>query len=393
MAHQRSRPIKVAYIQHNPTSYRTPMEVQLVHREDLEMKVFYCSETEVDKAWEIALEDGAFQILPAWHPRFGEEFHLHWNPGILRVLRDGDFDVIVTGGYIHLTMLTALLWARWHRVPYIVLSESNLRKPRGVVKKTLKWFLLRPLLRSASAGLAIGSYAKAYLNYYGVPEARIFIFPNTPDVDRFSAESARYRKRESEVKCELNLSEDRLICFVGKFVQLKRVDLLLSAFCQLQTDPEVRINIGLVLVGDGPERKQLEERVREEAIRNVHFLGFQQPRDLPRIYAISDLFVLPSQHETWGVVVNEAMACGLPVVVTERVGAAGDIVRDGENGYIVPVDDLSALHQAMKRIIGDSELRERMGQKSSRIIRSWNYEMGIRNFIAGLRAALEVTER
>jgi len=79
--------------------------------------------------------------------------------------------------------------------------------------------------------------------------------------------------------------------------------------------------------------------------------------------------------------------------VTERVGAAGDIVRDGENGYIVPVDDLSALHQAMKRIIGDSELRERMGQKSSRIIRSWNYEMGIRNFIAGLRAALEVTER
>lgn len=383
--------IKVAYIQHNPTPYRIPMEAMLSRRDDLDFNVFYCHDTEFDKPWKINWDKHTFRVLPGWHPRFGEEFWLHWNPRIFSVLQDGKFDIIVTGGYIQPTMLAALLWARRHHVPYVVISESNAIRPRNLLKRVVKRILLHPLLSNASAGLAVGTYAKAYLHHYGIPEDRIFILPNTPDIDFFTSESTQSRRQKSEVKRELGLEEESLICFVGKFVRRKRVDLLLSAFRRLKTDAD-GADVGLVLAGDGPERGRLQAMVREQAIPNVHFVGFQQPHDLPRVYAVSDLFVLPSVYETWGVVVNEAMACGLPVVVTNQVGAAGDIVKDGKNGYIVPVDDVDALYNAIKRIILAPVLKERMGQASLELIASWDYKMGVEDFVRAVHVAVNTAE-
>ena len=143
----------------------------------------------------------------------------------------------------------------------------------------------------------------------------------------------------------------------------------------------------LVLVGDGPEAKTLRDFALARSLSRVVFAGSRQPRDLPPIYAAADLFVLPSRHEPWGVVVNEAMAAGLPVVLSDRVGAAADLLVDGENGLLVPSGDPARLAAAIGEIVGDAALRARMGARSRRIVAGWGYGPSVRGFVAAVSAA------
>jgi glycosyltransferase involved in cell wall biosynthesis len=191
----------------------------------------------------------------------------------------------------------------------------------------------------------------------------------------------------ASLRDELGVPQDAVvILFSGKLMSRKRPLHAIQALEQMR----LREKAALLFMGDGEERYMLETYVQERGLRNVRFLGFINQARMPQIYGASDIMVLPSTYDPRGTVVNEAMACGLPVVISDRVGVwgAGDILREGENGFVVPVGDITRLAQVLDTLTHDSALREKMGRRSLEIIGTWDYEKDV----DGILAALESTE-
>lgn len=376
------KPIKVGLILLAPTPYRRPMVERLLQREEIDLKVYYCSATHVDKPWALDIERDQQSVILPNRTFFWGRSPIHTNPQIISELRRQDFEVVVVGAYWPLTTLAAIIWCRWTQTPYVIICESHGLKPRSKAKKWLKRLVLPSLIKPASAWLVPGSYHREYLAAYGASPERIFTFPLSPDVEFFQRESARYQGLLSELRREMGVRESKVICYVGRLVAVKSVDLLLKAFKQMKSAAP---DTALVIVGDGPLRGQLEGICRTENIDSVYFVGFKQPSELPSYYALADLFVLPSKVEPWGVVVNEAMACGLPVVVSDSVGAAGDIVRDGDNGFVVKTGDVIELSAAILKLIENEQLRAEMGRRSLEIIRGWDHSLGVDGFLKAVR--------
>jgi glycosyltransferase involved in cell wall biosynthesis len=177
------------------------------------------------------------------------------------------------------------------------------------------------------------------------------------------------------------------VLFSGRLIAKKQPLLLLKAFARVRNSHDC----ALLVVGDGPLRHEIEQVVARDRIPDVVFAGFQDQPSLGRAYAASDIFVLPSGwHETWGIVVNEAMNFSLPVVVTDKVGSAADLVQTGENGFVVPASDVDALAQSLEQLIVSRDLRMRMGEQSLRRIKEWHYGTTSEGII---QAALAATGR
>jgi glycosyltransferase involved in cell wall biosynthesis len=161
--------------------------------------------------------------------------------------------------------------------------------------------------------------------------------------------------------------------FSAKLVERKDPMTLLRAFEAMQHRPRA----ALLFLGDGVLREPMETFVRERGLEGVRFAGFVNQSELPKYYGVADVFVLPSTYEPRGAVINEAMACGLPVVVTDRCGSIGDIVLDGENASIYPAGDAVALARITDALTGDAALRTRMSERSREIVGRWTFARGV----------------
>lgn len=147
-------------------------------------------------------------------------------------------------------------------------------------------------------------------------------------------------------------------------------------------------NIGLVLLGDGPEKEKYEKFIRVNNLKNVFFEGFVQQDALPEYYICADIFVLPSLSDPWGLVVNEAMAFGLPIISTDAAGVTYDLVKNGVNGFVVKAGNSDELYDALKKLCEHSELRQRMGEQSLEIIQDYTPEKWARAFVAAVETIL-----
>ena len=175
--------------------------------------------------------------------------------------------------------------------------------------------------------------------------------------------------------------------YAAKFTPRKRPGDLLNAARRLRMETDRPFT--LVMAGSGELEQELRAFCAEHALDNVVFTGFVNQSELPALYAASDVFVLPSEHEPWGLAVNEAMCAGLPVVVSREVGCVADLVRDGVNGYTPAAGDIEGLARALQRLIEDEGLRRRQGRESLARIQQWGYQQcleGIRSALAGLES-------
>jgi glycosyltransferase involved in cell wall biosynthesis len=183
--------------------------------------------------------------------------------------------------------------------------------------------------------------------------------------------------QKSELKRELGIApETPVILYVAKLIPRKRPLDLLRAFEGLEP------RAALVFVGEGVLRGELDAYAHAKQIADVGFVGFKNQTELPRYYAMADIFVLPSAYEPWGLVINEAMCFGLPIITTDGVAAAYDLVK--ENGFIYPIGDVTALRSRLQELILDPERRARMGRKSLEIISGWNYDADVQGILHAL---------
>ncbi len=356
-----------------PTPYRAPLYRRLAERDDLDLEVLFCSKAQPDRPWAMdgALEGVRHAYLPGFGLRFGGKrntFVYEVNATVLHEIRRRRPDVIVIGGYAVLAEQIAIAYAHATRTPYLLHSESTLLPARGTLKRALKRGVVGRIVSGAAGGLAVGSNAASYLASYGLDPSRIRIFPNTIDVHAYARDADEARANAAEVRARHALP-DRYWLFAGRLVEDKGLPDLTDALALLGDEATP-----VLIAGTGPLESELQR------VPGVRMLGFRQQHELIELMALAELTVFPSRFEPWGVVVNEALAAGSPVIVSDQVGAAADLVVDGQNGRIVPARDPAALARALV-------LPPPTGGRAVGRIMQWDYDFAIDQFVEAVGLA------
>jgi len=337
--------------------YRIPVFNALARRSELDLQVIFLAETdEALRQWRVYTEEIRFsyQILPSWRWRTGKD-SLLINRGLRSVLNKLSPQVIICGGYSYAASWQALWWARRHRVEFVLWSESNRfdsRSQRPWVEWPKSYFLKR-----CDRFVVPGKASFEYLRLLGCPAASILTAPNAVNNCLFATQAESAKLHADEFRQRMKLPT-RFILFVGRLVPEKGVFDLLAAYAKLESN--LRSEVGLVFAGDGVSRTELTMQASQITPGEVCFPGFAQREDLAGLYALAEFLVLPTHSDPWGLVVNEAMACGLPVIVSDVAGCTADLVENGWNGYIVPCRDPEKLAAAIDSLLRQPELRQQM---------------------------------
>ena len=362
--------------------YRIPLFNTFAQEPGIDLYVIFLSETDpVLRQWHVYKEEIRFPycVLPSWRRRVGK-YNALLNRRVGAALRSAKPDVILCAGYSYVASWQALAWAKSQRVPFLLWSESvpqDRRNGYAVVE-----FLKDQFLRKCDGFVVPGKSAREYLLKKGVNAEHIFTAPNAVDNEFFARAAGITRENAVAKRSELGLPA-RYFLFVGRLVREKGVHGLLAAYGQL--DAETRQKVGLVFVGDGKARKQLEAHALAIAPGMIRFAGFVHREQLPAYYALAEGLVLPTHTDTWGLVVNEAMACGLPVVVSQTAGCAPDLVREQWNGVLLSSCDVPTLSRTMQSIATQPALVVSMGTRSREHIQQYSPQA----WSAGLVRAVE----
>ncbi len=341
--------------------YRIPVFNALALRREIGLHVIFLSENDPTlRQWQVYKDEIKFQyeVLPSWRRRLGK-YNVLINRGMLSALNRILPDAVLCGGYNYLASWEAAYWARAHRIPLLLWSESTaLDRRRGHL---LVEFTKARFLGLCRAFVVPGKSSLRYLTDLGIAKERVFTAPNAVDTDLFSSLAEEARRCDTQVRVRHSLPL-RYFLYVGRLVRIKGVFELMEAYAQLRA--KVRSEVGLVFVGDGVDRAELMEYASRVAPGTIQFPGFVHRERLPEFYALADAFIFPTLSDPWGLVVNEAMSCGLPVILTNVAGCMPDLVQDRWNGYVVKPADPSQLAAAMLRLASDSGLRREMGARS-----------------------------
>jgi glycosyltransferase involved in cell wall biosynthesis len=349
--------------------YRIPVFNALASRADVDLHAIFLAETDKTlRQWRVYTDEIRFsyQVLPSWRWSFGQQ-NILVNRGLSSALRAARPEAIVCGGYNYPASWESLWWARRRGLRFVLWTESNARDRRSG-RTGVEW-LKRYFVKSSTAFVVPGVSSFDYLRTLGAGEPLIFTAPNAVDNGFYATQAEKIRSGATEFRARLHLPA-RYILFVGRLVEEKGIFDLLEAYAKLES--ELRSEVGLVFAGDGAAREELVRQSKQIATGSVCFPGFAQREDLAGLYALADMLVLPTHSDPWGLVVNEAMACGLPIIVSSVAGCAADLVEDGGNGFVVPPRDAEKLRAAIGSIVRQPDLRQKMSARSMDRIRDYS---------------------
>jgi glycosyltransferase involved in cell wall biosynthesis len=368
-----SQKIRLGILVSHPIQYFTPVYRELANAHDIELTVLFRTRVGVDEyhdegfgrpiRWDTPLLEGySHKFLSGKRTLSGTELT------IVQEVRRRRFDVLLVHGYNSLTTLLAILTAKLTGTR--VLIRGDTRKMDHHRRYTGKRALKSALFKFVDGFVSIGTLNREYYANHGVDVRRLFFAPFCVSNSAFRLDGASHAAARARVRGELGLDPcEVLVLFLSKLTAQKRAEDLIRAFALIERQ---FANARLVIAGSGEQGKQLRTLTADLSLERVVFVGFHNQSELPGLYAASDVFVLPSAQESWGLVVNEAMAAGLPVIVSDEVGAAPDLVEGKGTGIVFPCGDVNALAQALVTLIGSLDLRKTLGAAASRLIDDWD---------------------
>jgi len=378
--------VRLAIVSTHPIQYYAPIFQLLSRSEALCVKVFYTwSQTQaggVDDpgfgrtvTWDIPLLEGyEFEFVPNVARRPGaEHFWGLRNPTLTRQVEAWKPDAVLVFGWNCASHLAAM----WHfkgRVPVFFRGDSTLLDRSSWWRTLARRIALSSVYRHIDVALAVGSNNRDYFRWCGVPSERIAFAPHAIDAKRFCASDAGHEEQVARWRDELDIAPSaRTLVYAGKLVPKKDPLLLLEAFIRAEVPGH------LVLVGEGALEPELRSRAAGRT--DVHFLPFQNQRAMPAVYRLGDIFVLPSRGpgETWGLALNEAMATGRPVIASDKVGGARDLIAHGVTGWKFESGNLPQLTELIKRTLTcDPRILGQMGAAAERESARWSVEAAAR---------------
>jgi glycosyltransferase involved in cell wall biosynthesis len=370
----------------HPTQYGAPGYRCMTQHPRIELTVAYLSlrgaeaardpEFGVEVRWDVPLLAGYRWVHLAQRGPLGSLVQLQ------RLIRYGRFDAVAAyTGYRSAAFWVALVAARWSGAAILFGTDAHTLEPRvgGRWKSRAKRWLWPRLFHLADIVIVPSSGSVALMRSLGIREEKIALTPYAVDNAWWLGQASRADR--AAVRAAWGVPDDApVVLFSAKLQPWKRPADLLRAFAVCGVE-----SAHLVLAGEGPLRSALEAEVKELGIAaRTHFLGFVNQSQRPAVYTAADLLVLPSGYEPFGVVVNEAMLCGCGVVVSDRVGARFDLVREGETGFVFPAGDVDALAGILRRVLADRELLNRLGAAARERMRTWSLAENTEALLAGL---------
>lgn len=386
---------RLAILNSHPIQYFAPLYRRLAQEPNIDLTVYYCSREGVetypdsgfgvDVRWDTPLLDGyQYKFLPN---AFGSDhvgsFFSLFNPAIVGELKRKQYDVLWVHGHNYATFVFAMMGAKLFGIRVLMRCETHLHLRRTSFKRIVRTYVMQYFYKMiCDACLAIGTLNYDFYRSHGVGEAKLFFVPYTVDNTFFLQAAQRAKLRQDELRAQFGLPVHKpLILFASKMIRRKRPMDVLLAYQNLR---ERHMDAALVFVGAGNQEQLLRQYVRDHKLEGVYFLGFRNQSELPSLYAIADVFVLPSENEPWGLIINEVMCAGLPVVATDEIGAVVDLVQHGHNGFVFPVGDVPQLTAHLSTLISNPTLREQMGFASQARIEQWSFEV----CVDGVQAAM-----
>lgn len=370
----------------HPIQYFSPLFQLMAEDADLDLLVLYCSDENVkghiDKdfgvavKWDIPLlENYNYKFLKnnSWKPSIFNGFFGLINLEILKVLKNERDSYLVIHGWNYFTHIFSVIFGKLFGLKVCIRGDNPYTQEMLKSKKLIliKKFLLRNLLfRLIDYFLYVGNQNKEFYKFYGVPEKKLIFTPHAVDNERFRSEYEKYKDKKPEIRKELGLPFDKkIILFSGKYISKKRPMDLLKAYHLLSDE-----NASLVFLGDGELREEMEEYIISNNLQNVYLTGFKNQSEVGKYFATADIFVLPSgAGETWGLVVNEAMNFGLPIILSNLVGCREDLLHASINGFNFQCSNIDDLKNKLQLLVNEQNLRMSFGKASKFIIENYNY--------------------
>lgn len=388
--------MKIAFLTSHPIQYQVPFFRKLDQEPGTDLRIYFCLDIGVKKykdpefgkeiKWDIPLLEGyKYKFLKNYSPKPKPFFFGQINFGIIKELYKNKYDAIIVHGWNSFTNILAIVFAKIFGAKVFLRGIAPLNqeffKPKLKIffKKILFFFFFKLI----DAFLYVGEENKNFYKFYGVKEKKIFFCPYAVENERFIKSYSYWQEKRKALREKLGIKEnDVVILFAGKLIEKKRPLVLLKAYEKISV-----ANKFLIFVGQGKLKEEMENYIKRRNLKNIIITGFVNQKEISKYYALADIFVLPSGlGETWGAVVNEAMCCKLPIIVSDLVGCGKDLVREEENGYLFKVNDVDDLSKKLEILVKDKQKREKFGQKSFQIIQNYSYENDIKGLLKAFQS-------
>ena len=389
-----SRTCRLAILASHPIQYFTPIYRRLAQRPGLDVEVMYYRDFGVRPQFD---RQFAREILwdtdqlAGYRHRFllnvspiSDTFNpLHAvNPSAFtRMLRG--YDALWVNGYVYPSNWLAAMAAKLRGTKLLLRSDLRLYR-----RKQPRWYhglrdlIVRGWVRAADAILYVGRANREAYEHYGARPHQLFFTPHSVDVDAIEHTADAARRDRAALRSRLGLPVDAVIVqFIGKLTAQKHVDRLIPLAKHLE-----HTRGHLMIAGSGPLETALKESAVAQGVTNITFLGFINQSSIADAYAAGDIFVLPSEGEAWGLAVNEAMAAGVVPVISSEVGAAPDLITQGETGFVFPFGDWAAMTDHVARLVGDGPLRDRLTVAARERVRRYGYDAAVQGIVECLEA-------
>lgn len=390
------RKYRVLLVSSHPVPNQIPVFRRLATHPEIQPLVAYCAlppgvtgknpEFLTKRAFNVPLLDGyPWTYVVNRSPRASlDRFFGLWNPGLVSLIRG--HDCIVVYGYAYASLTLALITAKaWNKALILGTDATSWETPtsRGW-RAFLKPWLYRWIFRLPDVVIVPSTASLRFLRSMGLSPDRIVVTPYVIDNDWF-ADRARLFDR-TQIRQAWGIPPEALVVlFCAKFLPRKRPLDVIRAFAQADIEDAY-----LVLAGDGPLREQMADLCEKIGVLGkVKFIGIVPYSELPGVYSAADLLVVASSHEPWGLPVNEAMVCGTPVIVSDRVGARYDLVQEGETGFVYPCGDVQALAKIFREVLPDRERLKRMGEAARKRMKTWSPKENVEALVQAVEKAVQ----
>ena len=352
--------MKVLFITNIPSPYRVEFFNEMGKLCDLTVIFERSASAERDDSWKKYGEE-SFRPMILRGKSWGVAGA--FCPEICKHIKKGQYDHVIVSDFTSPTGMLAISHMRLHNIPYWLESDGGFAKNGLGWKEKLKKYFIK----GAAGYFSTAKEHDRYYLQYGAEEKRIFRYPfsSLRKADLLTKPAGKQEKRALRVKLEMR--EEKILLAVGQFIHRKGFDVLLEAMTRM---PE---NVGCYFVGGQPTAEYLQF-IQDAHLDRVHFVSFCNKEALAEYYRAADLFVLPTREDIWGLVINEAMANGLPVITTDRCIAGLELVENGKNGYVVPVGDPQVLADRIGCVLEEENALERMGACSLQKIAGYTIE-------------------
>ncbi|WP_313552507.1 glycosyltransferase family 4 protein [Aerococcus sp.] len=353
--------LSILYLTNIPSPYRVSFFNELGKLCDLTVIFERFQSTEREKDWhDYNFETFKAIFLKGIKVSSNKAFDLN----IRHYLKDKQFDVIVIGNYSTPSGIFSINYLNSKKIPFLISVDGGLIDyEEGNFKKNLK----TKLISSATAWLSTGEVTNQYLTYYGANEEQIHVYPFTTMKQDNIINHPLNKNEKTKLRTQLGIPYSNMVISVGQFIHRKGFDILIEA------SKRFKDNTGVYIIGGEPT-EEYKELISHYSINNVYFLSFLEYEELKKYYLAADVFVFPTREDVWGLVINEAMANGLPVITTTSCVAGLEMIDEGINGYLVSKDDVEQLVEKTNEILSSEDLQHSMSLRSLETVQSYTIE-------------------